>query len=71
MLGKMLKENSVLKELDLSDNYGGYGGDPARFAQELAIGIKDNGAMTGASILQATVSAFMATWMGSRPFAVL
>jgi Ran GTPase-activating protein (RanGAP) involved in mRNA processing and transport len=43
VLGKMLKENSVLKALDLSDNYAG---DGAGFAQELAVGIKDNGALT-------------------------
>jgi hypothetical protein len=46
-LGEMLKGNSVLKELDLSENIvSSYdGGDAAGFAQELADGIKDNGAM--------------------------
>jgi hypothetical protein len=47
VLGEMLKVNSVLKELDLSDNHGG---DPVGFAQELALGIKDNGAMTRLNI---------------------
>jgi hypothetical protein len=47
VLGKMLKVNLVLKELDLSDNNpGGGGGDPVGFAQELALGITDNGALT-------------------------
>jgi hypothetical protein len=46
VLGEMLKVNSVLKELDLSDNRPDSGGDPVGFAQELAAGIKDNGAMT-------------------------
>jgi Ran GTPase-activating protein (RanGAP) involved in mRNA processing and transport len=46
VLGEMLKVNSVLKELDLSDNTSYHGvGDPAGFAQELALGIKDNGAL--------------------------
>jgi hypothetical protein len=45
VLGEMLKANSVLKELDLSSNCA-YGGDAPGFAQELAVGIKDNGALT-------------------------
>jgi hypothetical protein len=48
-LGEMLKVNSVLKKLDLSDNYvASYdgGGDASGFAQELALGIKDNGAIS-------------------------
>jgi hypothetical protein len=48
VLGGMLKENSVLKELDLSENMyysSGWKIDP-EFAEELAAGIKDNGAMT-------------------------
>jgi hypothetical protein len=46
-LGEMLKANSVLKELDLSSNHvhPDYGGDAPGFAQELAIGIKDNEAL--------------------------
>jgi hypothetical protein len=48
VLGEMLKANPVLKELDLSDNcvksYNG--GDGPGFAQELALGIKDNGAVS-------------------------
>jgi hypothetical protein len=52
VLGEMLKANSVLKELDLSDNsVPGYdGGDAAGFALELALGIKDNGAMTSLNL---------------------
>jgi hypothetical protein len=47
-LGEMLKVNSVLKELDLSNNYVNpySGGDGPGFAQELALGIKDNGAIS-------------------------
>jgi hypothetical protein len=47
-LGEMLTVNSVLKELDLSDNAVSVyvGGDGPGFAQELALGIKDNGALT-------------------------
>jgi Leucine-rich repeat (LRR) protein len=48
-LGDMLRDNTVLKVLDVSG--GGYGmshwdKDAPGFAQELAIGIKDNGAMS-------------------------
>jgi hypothetical protein len=48
VLGEMLKVNSVLQELDLSDNIvlKHNGGDAPGFAQELAIGIKDNGALS-------------------------
>jgi hypothetical protein len=48
VLGEMLKENYVLKELDLSNNKyfsDGWKTDP-EFAQELAAGIKDNGALS-------------------------
>jgi hypothetical protein len=46
VLAGMLKGNSVLKELDLSSNAGFYGEDGPGFAQELAVGIKDNGALS-------------------------
>jgi Ran GTPase-activating protein (RanGAP) involved in mRNA processing and transport len=48
VIGDMLKGNSTLKELDLSSNfdYGAGAADGPGFAQELADGIKDNGAMT-------------------------
>jgi hypothetical protein len=46
VLGEMLKMNSVLKGLNLSDNKPDRGGDPAGFAQELALGLKDNGALS-------------------------
>jgi hypothetical protein len=48
-LSQMLAANSTLKELDLSDNQSPPGDISARdgpgFAQELAVGIKDNGAL--------------------------
>ena len=52
VLGEMLKANSVLKELDLSSNYVNPdgGGDAPGFAQELAVGIKDNGVMMSLDI---------------------
>jgi hypothetical protein len=52
VLGEMLKANTVLKELDLSDNVPLRGGDSVGFAQELAAGIKDNGAMTGLNLAE-------------------
>jgi Ran GTPase-activating protein (RanGAP) involved in mRNA processing and transport len=52
-LAQALANNSTLKELDVSSNnwmeYGNCGklmGDGPGFAQELAVGIKDNGALT-------------------------
>jgi Ran GTPase-activating protein (RanGAP) involved in mRNA processing and transport len=46
-LGEMLKRNSVLKELDLSDNRNyGEAGDAAGFAQGISKGLADNGALT-------------------------
>jgi hypothetical protein len=53
-LGEMLKVNSVLKQLDLSDNgVASYerGGAPG-FAQELALGIKDNRAISSIDLLK-------------------
>ena len=52
VVGEMLKGNSALKELDLSDNfvYESNGGDAQGFAQELAIGIKDNGALSSLNL---------------------
>jgi hypothetical protein len=45
-LGNMLKSNTVLTKLDVSDNaYDSDEDDGPGFAQELAIGIKDNGAL--------------------------
>jgi hypothetical protein len=58
-LGEMLKVNSVLKELDVSSNnwMGGHylddsQGDGSGFAQELAVGIKDNGAISSINLLK-------------------
>jgi hypothetical protein len=47
-LAQALASNSTLKELDVSDNW--EGGDGPGFAQELAIGIKDNGALTSLNL---------------------
>jgi hypothetical protein len=49
ILGKMLKTNSVLKDLNVSQSGWGLSGskqDGPGFAQKLAVGIKDNGALT-------------------------
>jgi hypothetical protein len=48
VIGDMLKGNSTLKELGLSSNYDYDAGatDGPGFAQELADGIKDNGALS-------------------------
>jgi hypothetical protein len=53
-LGEMLKVNSVLKELDLSGNTISIyeGGDGPGFAQELALGIKDNGGISSINLLK-------------------
>jgi hypothetical protein len=52
-LGNMLKANTILKELDVSDSWYGLSPevrDGPGFAQELAVGIKDNGAMTSLNL---------------------
>jgi hypothetical protein len=41
----MLKQNSVLKSLDLSSNLAGDASKSLEFVQELAAGIRDNGAL--------------------------
>jgi Ran GTPase-activating protein (RanGAP) involved in mRNA processing and transport len=48
VLGNMIKANSVLKELDLSDNYvdSGDGGDAPGFAEGISKGLPDNGALS-------------------------
>jgi Ran GTPase-activating protein (RanGAP) involved in mRNA processing and transport len=58
-LAQALASNSTLKELDVSSNnwrkFGNSGvwmGDGPGFAQELAIGIKDNGAISSVNVLQ-------------------
>jgi hypothetical protein len=52
VIGDMLKSNSTLKELDLASNCDNGAGakDGPGFAQELADGIKDNGALTLTSL---------------------
>jgi Ran GTPase-activating protein (RanGAP) involved in mRNA processing and transport len=66
-LGEMLKVNSVLKELDLCDNAvaSWNGGDALGFAQELALGIKDNGALqcTDGTPYQSEKSFMMSTYV--------
>ena len=44
-LTEMLAANTVLTELDLSSNYDGDNIHAVEFAQELAVGIRDNGAL--------------------------
>jgi hypothetical protein len=53
VLADMLKANTVLTTLDISDcaDYTAAGPDGAGFAQELALGIKDNGALSSANLL--------------------
>jgi hypothetical protein len=46
VLAEMLAANTVLKELDLSDNRGSGVYDGPGFAQELAVGIRDNWALS-------------------------
>jgi hypothetical protein len=50
VLSQMLAVNTVLKELDVSDNQGHRVRDGPGFAQELSAGIRDNGALTKLSI---------------------
>ena len=50
-LADVLASNSVLKELDVSSNYEPYFSlDGSSFARELAIGVKNNGALTSFDI---------------------
>ena len=49
-LATMLAGNTTLKELDVSDNQGLGAYDGPGFAQELANGVKNNGAMTSLNI---------------------
>jgi hypothetical protein len=55
-LAQALAGNSVLAELDVSGNnwldrrYGSLRGDGPGFAQELAVGIRDNGALTSLNL---------------------
>jgi hypothetical protein len=55
-LAQALVNNSTLKELDVSsnnwkDDYGDWQGNGPGFAQELAAGIKDNGAISSVNVL--------------------
>jgi hypothetical protein len=50
VLAEMLAANTVLKELDLSDNTDRGAYDCVGFAKELAVGIRDNGAMTSLNL---------------------
>jgi hypothetical protein len=51
VLGEMLKGNTLLKELDVSSSGSG-------FAKELAVGIKDNGAMTSLNLADNSIGGF-------------
>ena len=51
-LAEMLAANTVLKKLDLSSNHDGYNSHAVEFAQELAVGIRDNGAMTSLNLAE-------------------
>jgi hypothetical protein len=64
ILSDMLAANTVLKELDLSSNRwydDGWKGDGPGFSQQLAVGIKDNGAL---SKLDLSVNRISATEAG-------
>jgi hypothetical protein len=51
VLSTMLTINSTLTELDVSDNWKGAGyGGPAKFAKELAVGLRDNGAISSLNL---------------------
>jgi Ran GTPase-activating protein (RanGAP) involved in mRNA processing and transport len=51
ILGEMLKANSVLKELDVSNNYHWkHANDSIGFAKGLSVGLADNGAMTSLNL---------------------
>jgi hypothetical protein len=50
VLSQMLAVNTVLEELDVSDNQGPGTRDGPGFAHELSAGIRDNGAMTSLSL---------------------
>jgi Ran GTPase-activating protein (RanGAP) involved in mRNA processing and transport len=49
-LAAALAGNSVLKEIDLSSNFDGDSSNSIEFAQELAVGIRDNGALTSLNL---------------------
>jgi hypothetical protein len=50
-LSEMLAANTVLKKLDLSPNYDDlYSSHAIEFAQELAVGIRDNGAISSVNL---------------------
>ena len=51
-LGEMLASNTSLKVLDLSDNYGVGARDGPGFAQELAVGLRANGALASLDLSQ-------------------
>jgi hypothetical protein len=58
VLGEMLTANTVLKELDVSSSGDGmpYGtSDGPGFAKELAVGIKDNGAILSVNLLKNSI----------------
>ena len=62
-LAEALKANLTLKELDVSGNtweeWGETKGDGPGFAQELADGVKNNGAMVSVNILKNNINVFV------------
>jgi hypothetical protein len=54
-LGDMLAVNTVLTELDLSSNGEYSNTNGVGFAQELAVGLKDNGALSSVNLLQNSI----------------
>ena len=57
-LADALASNSVLKELDVSSNYEPFSGlDGSSFARELAIGVKNNGALTSLNLANNSIKA--------------
>jgi hypothetical protein len=52
----MLAANTVLKELDVSDNRGSGAYDGPGFAQELSAGIRDNGAISSLNLAKNSLS---------------
>jgi hypothetical protein len=54
----MLAANTVLKKLDLSSNHDGYNSHAVEFAQELAVGIRDNGALSSLNLASNSIGGY-------------
>jgi hypothetical protein len=59
----MVATNTVLKDLDLSSNNWGYflnlKGDGPGFAQQLAVGISNNGALTSLNLARNSIGGYL------------